>query len=317
MTYPVQLGLIGAGYWGQNYINTIINLKNIHLKRIASKYSNLNKFKLQNCIFNSDWRDLIRCDDLDGVIIATRPYDHAKIAKAFIQKGIPVIIEKPLTLSKIDAEHLFNIAREKNSIVKIDHTYLYSPGFRKLKEVSRQEKNLLSLTSIGGNYGPFRKDVNALWDWAPHDLSMCIDIIGKKPIKIDAEYLKREIIEKVEASNIYIGLEFENKIKANINIGNLMDHKKRSFKLLFKDYSLEFNPINNLNIRRYPHNLEKSSLRNNSNNIQLIEYEDVLPLSVLVKEFADEIRCAKSNISEIELAVNVIKLIEEISNKLR
>ena len=73
MTYPVQLGLIGAGFWGQNYIKTIINLKNIHLKRIASKYSNLNKFNLKNCIFNSDWRDLIRCDDLDGVIIATRP----------------------------------------------------------------------------------------------------------------------------------------------------------------------------------------------------------------------------------------------------
>ena len=317
MTYPVQLGLIGAGYWGQNYIKTIIKLKNIHLKRISSSYSNLSDFNLKNCIFTSDWRDFTRCDDLDGVIIATRPYSHAKIAKAFIERGIPVIIEKPLTLSKIDAEHLFDIARETNCIVKIDHTYLYSPGFRKLKEVSRREKNLLSLTSIGGNYGPFRQDVNALWDWAPHDLAMCIDIIGKKPIKIDAEYLNKEIIGQVEASNIHICLEFENKIKAYINIGNLMDCKKRSFKLLFKDHFLEFNPINNLNIRRYPHNLEKASLINNSNHIQLIEYEDHLPLSVLVKEFADEIRSAKSNISEIELAVNVIKVIEEISHKLK
>ena len=316
MSYPVQLGLIGAGSWGQNYIRTILNLENVQLRRISSRNTNLNQFNLKDCIITSDWRKLIGCKDLDGVIIATPAYSHAKIAKSFIERGIPIIVEKPLTISKSEAEDLLNTAIKTKSIVKIDHIFLYSPGFRKLKEVSKRENNLLSLKSVGGNFGPFRKDVSSLWDWAPHDLAMCIDIVGKLPINIEAKYIKRKNIDQVEASNIYIELEFDGQIKADINIGNLMINKTRTFELFYKECSLKYDAIKNLNIKRDPYNKGIESTVINSDNTNLIHYDHDLPLSILVKEFADDIINSKFDISEIQLGVNIINIISQISNKL-
>ena len=316
MAYPVRLGLIGAGSWGQNYIRTVLKIENIQLRRISSRNTNFNQFNLKDCVISSDWRELIGCKDIDGVIIATPPYSHAKIAQPFIERRIPIIIEKPLTINKSEADDLIKTVRKTKSLVKVDHVFLYSPGYRKLKEASKKENKLLSIKSIGGNYGPFRKDVSALWDWTPHDLAMCIDIVGKLPTKIEAKYTKRDIVNEVEASNIYIGMEFEDQITAEINIGNLMNYKNRSVELLYKECSLEYDPINNLNIKRYPYNKYEESTIKKSDKIDLIDYDTDLPLCILIKEFAEDIIKAKFDIKEIELAVNIVNIIDKISKQL-
>ena len=108
-------------------------------------------------------------DYLDGIIISTPPKSHYEIVKKFINKGIPVLIEKPLTLSYNDSNNLLSIVNKSrnNSIVLVDHIYLYDASFRILKTRVKNLGKIKSINSIGGSNGPFRKDVRPLWDWAP------------------------------------------------------------------------------------------------------------------------------------------------------
>ena len=83
-----------------------------------------------------------------------------------------------------------------------------------------------SIYTIAGNYGPFRTDVSALWDWGPHDLSMCLDIIKEFPTKVEAEFTENYSEGGASKSNIKIILTFKDNKFAEINIGNLMNTKK-------------------------------------------------------------------------------------------
>ena len=101
---------------------------------------------------------------------------------------------KNLTLNLKEAQFLFELQEKYETIVKVNHVYLYHPLFRLLKKKIEDKVNLKSIYTLGGNYGPFRRDVSSLWDWGPHDLSMCLEIIGEYPSQIKAEFVKKDYI---------------------------------------------------------------------------------------------------------------------------
>ena len=316
MSNEVIIGLIGAGKWGKNYINTLKKNKKVSLKKIACKNLKEKQNLLANYEVTDNWHDITLSSDIDGIIIATPPKTHFEIASKAIKNGKPVIIEKPLTLNLKDATSLLELSKKHKVIAKVNHVYLYHPLYRLLKKQIQNKTNLKSINSIGGNYGPFRKDVSSLWDWGPHDLSMCLDILSEYPTEIKAEIVKKDFINGLKASNLKIFLDFTNEKYAEINIGNLMENKKRIFRLNYENQSYIFDPIKYKAIqdnRALKRNHEDKDRDKKNINLNLGNN----PLDILIDEFAEDISSKDFNIKDLNLAYNVVKLLVEIDNLLK
>ncbi len=125
-------------------------------------------------------------DDIDGVIIATPISSHSEIALPYIEKGIPVFIEKPVTDSVADAERLIAAATNSDSLVQVGHIHLHNPAFLKAKEIVPTLGPIRYMLFEGMNNGPFRNDSSVLWDWLPHPLSMALTYMNANPISVQA-----------------------------------------------------------------------------------------------------------------------------------
>ena len=314
MSNQLRIGLIGVGKWGKNYIHTLKKNKKVSLKKIACENLNEKRNLVKDYEVTDNWHNITLSSEIDGIIIATPPKTHFEIASEAIKNDKPVIIEKPLVLNLKDATSFLELSKKHQVIVKVNHIYLYHPLYRLLKKQILKETNLKSIYSVGGNYGPFREDVSSLWDWGPHDLSMCLDILGEYPTKIKAEIIKKDFVNSVEASNLKIILDFKNEKYANINIGNLMENKKRIFRLNYENHSYIFDPIN------YNYIQEKREFQNNhinkvKKNIDLNLEKNAL--DILIDEFVEDISSSNSNMKDLNLALNVINLLEKIDNLLK
>ncbi len=168
---PIRLALIGTGRWGSNILKTVSLIPNC------------------NIVYQADrkWHTLLTKQDIDGVIIATPPSTHAAIALPFIRRGVPVFIEKPMTLSVKEARALAAAAKKSGSVVFVGHLYLYNPAYQTAKKLSKTlvGKPLLLLSEAGGN-GPQRSDCSALWDYGSHSVYQVLDIVGAMPISVQA-----------------------------------------------------------------------------------------------------------------------------------
>ena len=140
---------------------------------------------------------------------------------------------------------------------------------------------------------------------------MCLDILNEYPKNIKVQIVKNDFINGIEASNLKIFLHFKNEKFAEINIGNLMDNKTRIFRLNYEKSSYTFDPIN------YKYIKEKKALETHltsedKKNIDINLGKD--PLEILIDEFVKDISSKNYNMKDLNLALNVINLLEKIDN---
>ena len=134
MSDVLNLGLIGAGKWGSNYIETIKNINGINLKSIACKSLKNKKNLINQYEMTDDWHKLTLSSKLDGIVIASPASTHFEIASECIKNKLPIIIEKPITLNFREAKLLKDLAIKNRVIVKVNYVYLYHPLYRELKK---------------------------------------------------------------------------------------------------------------------------------------------------------------------------------------
>ena len=122
----------------------------------------------------SDPLELIQSDDVQAVAIVTPVNTHYELAKAALENGKHIFVEKPFTSNARKAEELINIAKKNNLIIMVDHTFLFTGAVRKIREVMESQElgSLFFYDSVRVNLGLFQHDVNVVWDLAPHDFSI-------------------------------------------------------------------------------------------------------------------------------------------------
>ena len=149
---PVRLCLLGAGRWGQRYIDTIGASTGVALTALASRNPSAAAFVPQDCHIFTDWREAIRAEDVDAVIVATPPALHTEMALAAIAAGRPVLIEKPLTLSLAEARAVRDAARGNHILASVGHIHLHNGGYLALKKHLPEIGRLLHIRSEAGNW---------------------------------------------------------------------------------------------------------------------------------------------------------------------
>lgn len=187
----MNIGIIGYGYWGPNLVrnfnnvagskvHTVCDFREDRLKIVAKTYP--------GTIVSTNTDDILLNKDIDAVVIATPVFAHFPIAKKALENGKHVLLEKPMTSSVKEAEELMNIAAQKGKLLMVDHTFLYTGSMKKMKQLIDDGSigNIRYFDSTRINLGLFQPDVNVLWDLAPHDISMLLYMVNKKPYSVNA-----------------------------------------------------------------------------------------------------------------------------------
>lgn len=226
----IRIGMIGFGYWGPNLIRNFSELDNAEviwcsdlsvdrLKKVAKRYPGV------KCTTN--YQDMLVDPEVDAVVIATPVSTHYPIAKAALEHGKHVMIEKPLTDSSERAMALVELARRVNRVLMVDHTFIYTGSVRKMRELidSGELGEVLYFDSVRVNLGLFQTDINVIWDLAPHDIAIMDYLLRAEPIAISATGASHA--GNGIANIAYMTLRFPNNLLAHFHVNWLAPVKMR------------------------------------------------------------------------------------------
>jgi predicted dehydrogenase len=186
-----NVGVIGCGYWGPNLLRNFSESEAAELRWIcdldASRLAAMGR-RYPSAQTTPDYKSLLADPTLAAVAIATPVWTHFTFAKEALEAGKHVLVEKPLTASVAEAEHLVELAERNNLALMVDHTFVYTGAVRKIKEMVQGGElgDLLYFDATRINLGLFQDDINVVWDLAPHDLSMMDYVVGRQPESVTA-----------------------------------------------------------------------------------------------------------------------------------
>ena len=227
----LTIGVIGYGYWGPNIVRNFSSVLGASVVSVCDQdQSALYKAKnnYAGMHITRDCNDIINSSEIDAVAIITPVSTHYDLAKRALQNGKHIFIEKPFTASTEQAEELIELADRKNLIIMVDHTFLFTSAVKKIKQLIDEDVlgELYYFDSTRVNLGLFQKDVNVVWDLAPHDLSIMNFLIDKKPIAVSATGISHfdNDIENVA----YITVYFSGNSIAHFNVSWLSPVKMRT-----------------------------------------------------------------------------------------
>ena len=327
----INSGIIGLGYWGPNYVRIFNELSQSKISYCCdiddTKFEHI---KHANPLIETtnNYKDLLFSSDVDAVIVSTPASTHYKIVKDCLESGKDVLVEKPIALNSKDAEELVKLAKKKKRSLMVGHTFVYHPVVQKLKEYvyNGDLGDIYYLHFSRTGLGPIRKDVNAMWDLAPHDISMLLYLLEDMPIEVSAKgqsYLQ-EGVEDV----VFMTLRFPKNILASIHVSWLDPYKIRRVTVVGSKRMAVFDDVNKLEtlkifdkgIDRYG---EKSyadygefqlSIRDGDVHIPKIEMSE--PLKNQCKHFLECIQERKKPLTNGEEGLKVVKILEDAQESL-
>ena len=187
----MNIAIIGYGYWGPNLVRNFSLVNNCKVKMVSD-------FRQDRLVIvsktypgikvSTDPDDILLSKEIDAVVIATPVFTHFSLAKKALENGKHVLLEKPMTSTIKEAEELMNLAKQKGLLLMVDHTFLYTGAVMKMKQLINEKTigEIQYFDSSRINLGLFQIDVNVLWDLAPHDISILLHLINKKPYSVNA-----------------------------------------------------------------------------------------------------------------------------------
>jgi predicted dehydrogenase len=241
----IRVGVIGYGYWGPNIVRNFTGLENCDLVAVCDK--NPNALKRVTRAYpgvraTTDFSEVLRSPDIDAVAVVTPVWTHFELAKAALENGKHVFVEKPFTSTSRQAEELIELAERKNLRIMVDHTFLFNGAVRKIRELV--DKGALGplyyFDSTRVNLGLFQHDVSVIWDLAPHDLSIMDHVLQQKPEAVVATGGKHF---NDLADMAFITVYFPGNLIAHINVNWLSPVKIRTTLIGGKDKMLVWNDL--------------------------------------------------------------------------
>jgi predicted dehydrogenase len=226
----IKIGVVGYGYWGPNLVRNfsecgraevvaISDLRQERLKMAALRYRGIK--------FTADASEILNDPSIDAVAIATPVSSHYELALGALQAGKHVLLEKPFTATVEQGQRLVDEAMRRNLTLMVDHTYLYTPAVRKIKELvsSGDLGQLFYYDSVRVNLGIFQHDVNVLWDLAVHDLAIMDYIVGERPQAVSATGMAH--VEGQPEDVAFMTCYFSNRVVAHFHVNWLAPVKIR------------------------------------------------------------------------------------------
>src|SRR2546425_2366313 len=226
----IRIGVIGYGYWGPNIARNLRALEGCQVAAICDQSPAALKRANQSypdLPVTTKPSELLTSPQVDAVAVVTPVCTHFELAKAALQNGKHVFVEKPFTSTTEQAEQLVDLAAQKNLTIMVDHTFLFTGAVRKIHELIHDGVlgDLYYYDSTRVNLGLFQHDVSVIWDLAPHDLSIVDFLIQKQPEAVTATG-QAHLNGHVDVA--FITIYFPHNTIAHINVNWLSPVKVRT-----------------------------------------------------------------------------------------
>ncbi|MEW5700921.1 MAG: Gfo/Idh/MocA family oxidoreductase [Candidatus Zixiibacteriota bacterium] len=226
----LQIGVIGAGYWGPNLVRNFSLVSGAVVTGVADTQQKRLDFIGARHPAVRLYRDplaLIGAADTDAVVISTPVETHFGLARAALEAGKHVLLEKPMCASTAQCDQLLALAKARRLVLMVDHTFLYTGAVRKIREliVTGELGEILYFDSVRVNLGLFQHDVNVIWDLAPHDVSIMDAVIAAPAKGVSA--IGRSHFGTTVENIAYLTVTFDNAAIAHFHVNWLAPVKVR------------------------------------------------------------------------------------------
>ena len=303
MDRRTNIAVVGCGYWGPNLIRNFSGLPDARLHAICDLDSDrLELFRLRypGVRLETDLARLLLEDELDGVVIATAAPTHFDIVSQVLAAGKHVYVEKPMTLTVEDAERLVDRADESGRILMVGHLLEYHPAVEFIKSYIQSGRlgEVRYIYTQRLNLGKIRKDENALWSLAPHDISVVGYLLGQQPSRVSA--VGQSFLQEGVEDLVFVSLHYRGMQMAHIHVSWLDPHKMRKITVVGSKKMIVFDDMEAAEkIRIYDKGFDvaeaefvndEQSLRIRNGDILIPRIDDAEPLRLECAQFVRSIR---------------------------
>lgn len=324
----INVAQIGVGYWGPNLLRNLVSNKDCHLKLvvdIAKERIDYVSTLYPNISVSEKVETIEEDPTIDAVVIATPSKTHYPLAIRMIKACKHILVEKPLASSLTEVEEIKALQKEKNIIVMVGHTFLYNSAVRYIKSIIDLGElgDIRYIYSQRLNLGRIRSDIDALWNFAPHDISI-IQYLLNEPEPISVSAYGMDYVQEGINDVVFMNIKYPDKIMANIHVSWLDPQKVRRMIVVGSKKMVVYDDTAESKIAIYDKGIDKMAVlgenmdydkpenikfNHRSGDVLLPKIRFEEPLKIEIAHFIDCITNGTKCLTDVEHAKKVIQIL--------
>jgi predicted dehydrogenase len=324
----VSIAQIGVGYWGPNLLRNLMTNKDCEVKvvvDIAKERQDFVKSLYPSVKVTADSQDVFKDSEIDAVVIATPVASHFDLAVKALKAGKHVLVEKPMAKTVAEVEKIGRLAKEKGLVAMVGHTFLYNGAVRYLKELidSGEIGKVRYVYSQRLNLGRIRSDVDALWNFAPHDISIIQYLLGD-PVPVSVVKRGMDYVQNGVDDVVFVDIVYPSKIMAHIHVSWLDPCKVRRMTVVGSKKMVVYDDIGEHKITIYDKGIDKMAIlgkdmdfdrpdlvrfNHRSGDVVMPKIEFEEPLKVEIAHFIDCIENGTGCLTGVDHALEVVRIL--------
>lgn len=223
----MKVGLIGLGRWGKIHLKNLLSLPDLfQVSLLCTRHSRPVAEQIPGIRYTDQWQQVVD-SEVEAVVLAVPPHHHEELIRACILAGKAVLVEKPLAPTLAETQRIHDFVSSSGVPVLVDHIQLFNPLYQAAKEALRADgetpSHIICETTAPG---PFRSYLSTPWDWLPHDLSLCLDLTGNPPVKVE-HFRASPLPGPRHADRFHLELSLGADCRADIYVNAVSLHKNR------------------------------------------------------------------------------------------
>jgi predicted dehydrogenase len=326
----VRIGVVGYGYWGPNLVRNFAETPGAEVAAVADLDTNklaTVKRRFPAVHTTTNFNDLLSDTSIDAVAIATPVNTHYELAMAALRAGKHVWVEKPMTETYEQAQRLVEEAERRGKVLHVDHTFIYTGAVQKMAEIVRAGElgKVYYYDSIRINLGLFQRDVSVISDLAVHDFSILDHLFGEHPAAVTASGTNH--FPGTPENLAYVTLYYDSGMIAHANVSWLAPVKVRQILVGGSKKMVTYDDLEpsekvkiydkGISFTDDPAKIQEMRVGYRTGDMWAPKLAGTEALSVEGEHFVDCISHKKRSLTDGQLGVRVVELIEAASSSMR
>jgi predicted dehydrogenase len=326
---PINVGVIGYGYWGPKLVRSFQEVATTRVTMVAdleaARLSHLRR-TYPDIQVTCDYQTLLD-SNVDAVAVATPVSTHFRVGRDCLLHDKHILVEKPLARHREEGQALIELAQQRGLVLMAGHTFEYNPAVEMLRNmvVSGELGRVYYVHSTRTNLGLFQNDINVIWDLAPHDISILLYVLGMEPVNVSAS--GASCLQSGIHDVAWLTLEYANGVQARVHVSWLDPCKVRRMTVVGDRKMVVFDDVEmQEKIKIYDVGVEKLEYTDNYEQFHMsYRYGDIHipripldePLKVECTHFADCILHHERPRSDGVVGLKVVKILESAEESLQ